>query len=224
MSIVLAPTVSAERPEISDIRGMLSRRPAFIAFVSACCCLGAPAAAAATEPVARSAKPGTEPDCPSERGFHADLELDPTAYALGGFSLHVGLGFRKLRLDLGVFGLRVPEFVHQQPDFSVRAAGYGLKLQYFPFAEQRGAFVGVDGAVTHSDVHLQGSQLSARDDQLVVGVNGGIRIDIVGGLFVTPWISVGYAFAGDDVTLGGETFSSSPVIIFPALHFGYRLR
>jgi len=30
-----------------------------------------------------------------------DVEVDPTAYALSGNSIHVGVGYQHLRLDLG---------------------------------------------------------------------------------------------------------------------------
>jgi len=163
-------------------------------------------------------------DCPYEPRFHADLELDPTAYALDGFSLHAGVGWGKLRLDLGVFGLTVPEFVHQQHDFDVAFDGYGVKVQYFPFAEQRGLFFGLDGAYSRSSVRLEGSQLSARDNQFALGGNAGYRIDLVGGFYLTPWLGVAYAFGAQDVTLGGKTFTANPLIIFPALHLGFRLR
>jgi hypothetical protein len=201
-------------------------RPALISLGSAWFGFIAPASVRASEVhTAPSSPPDTSSDCVRERRFHADFELDPTAYALDGFSLHVGLGWNALRFDLGVFGLRVPEFVHQQPDFDVAFDGYGVKVQFFPFAEQRGAFVGVDAAYSRSLVRLQSSQLlSARDSQLAVGVNAGFRFDVVGALYLTPWLGMGYAFGADDAQLGSETFRANPLIVFPAVHLGYRLR
>jgi len=160
----------------------------------------------------------------AEGRFHADLELDPTAYALDGFSLHVGLGWDALRVDLGVFGLRVPEFVHRQRDFDVAFDGYGVKAQYFLFAKQRGLFVGVDAAHSRALIRLQGSQLAARDHQLALGVNAGVRFDIAGDLYLTPWLGLGYSFGADDVSLDGQTFAANPLLVFPAVHLGYRLR
>lgn len=176
---------------------------------------------------AHAAAPDARPEIPrasTEGSFHADIELDPTAYALDGFSLHAGLGWSKLRVDLGVFGLRVPQFVHQQRDFDVAFDGYGVKAQYFPFAPQRGGFVGIDGGVSRSHIHLEGTQLTARDNQVSVGVNAGWRFEVIGGLYATPWLGVGYALGQDDVTLGGKTFAGSSLIVFPAVHLGYHLR
>lgn len=194
-----------------------------LALGSACVCTLVTARARAASPVTAA---GSEraADLMRESRFHADLELDPTAYALDGFSLHVGLGWNALRVDLGVFGLHVPEFVHRQPEFDLAFDGYGVKLQYFPFATQRGAFIGVDAAHSRSRVCLRGTQLAARDNQFTLGVNAGMRVDLVAGLYVTPWLGVGYAFGAEDLSLADQTFSANPLIVFPALHLGYRLR
>jgi hypothetical protein len=199
-------------------------RRASLAVAFVWLCLETSARAVPAAPVSEPQSADTAPDCPGERRFHADLELDPTAYALDGFSLHVGLGFRALRVDLGAFGLHVPEFVHGQKDFEQAFDGYGVKVQYFPFAEQRGAFIGVDGAYSRSSIHLRGSQLSARDRQFVLGINAGFRLDLPANFYVTPWLGVGYAFGAEDVTLAGQTFDTNPLILFPAIHLGYRLR
>jgi len=45
-------------------------------------------------------------EAPSRR--HADFEVDPTALVLAGHSLHVGSGWKRVRLDLGAFATLVP--------------------------------------------------------------------------------------------------------------------
>lgn len=202
---------------------MFRHQLARVALGSACVCTVIAAPARAASPVGAAGSERTADPMPESR-FHADLELDPTAYALDGFSLHVGLGWNALRVDLGVFGLHVPEFVHRQADFDVAFDGYGVKLQYFPFSAQRGAFIGVDAAYSRSRVYLRGTQLTARDNQFALGVNAGVRVDLVAGLYVTPWLGVGYAFGAEDLSLAGRTFSPNPLIVFPAVHLGYRLR
>ncbi|MFO0658259.1 MAG: hypothetical protein U0165_00270 [Polyangiaceae bacterium] len=67
----------------------------------------ATAAPTATEP---SSTDTTAPARTSE--FHADFEVDPTAYVLDGYSLHVGLGQGRFRLDLGAFAMKVPGAIH----------------------------------------------------------------------------------------------------------------
>ena len=155
-------------------------------------------------------------------GFHADFEVDPTAYALRGHSLHVGLGWDRLRLDLGAYAMALPQALHGNEDFDVSFDGFGAKLQYFPFAEQEGAFFGVDGGVTRPLVQRVGTDLAERQTQVGVGVNLGWRLLLGERFFATPWLGLGYTFGADDVTLAGSTFEAMPFTVFPAVHLGYR--
>src|SRR4051812_21013814 len=97
--------------------------------------------------------------------LHADVEIDPTAYVLSGNSIHVGIGTGRYRLDLGNFAMAMPQFVHGDDGFDVSFHGYGAKLQVFPFAEQRGWFVGVDGGVSRVLIQRQGSDLAVQQTQ-----------------------------------------------------------
>lgn len=164
---------------------------------------------------ARAADPGDT---------HGDIEIDPTAYVLDGYSLHAGIGYKHLRVDLGVYAMKLPGFVHGNDDFDIAFDGYGTKIQLFPFAEQRGAFIGVDGGVTRVHAHVKGTDLEKRETQIGAGVDAGYRIVLPAGFYVTPWIGVGYAFNSHDISVGGKTFKNNPVTLFPAVHLGYRFR
>ena len=156
--------------------------------------------------------------------FHADVEVDPTAYALSGNSIHVGIGYDHLRLDLGNFAMALPQVVHGDDGFDVSFDGYGIKLQYFVGDEQTGLFAGVDGGVLRVLAQRQGTDLAARDLEFGVGVHVGYRIALPADFYVTPWIGVGYDFGVDPVTLGGKTYAASSISVFPAIHVGYRFR
>jgi hypothetical protein len=156
--------------------------------------------------------------------FHADIEVDPIAYVLGGYSLHAGLGSGPVRVDIGAFALDLPEFFHGNPDFDVSFNGYGAKLQYFPFAEQGAGFFGVDVGVARQLVQRKGSAEMNRLTWVGLGGHVGWRFDLVGGLYATPWLGVSRTFGNDAVTLQGKTFEPSPVVFFPAVHIGLRLR
>lgn len=172
--------------------------------------LAAPARSAAPEPA------GAE--------LSADVEVDPTAYALAGYSVHAGLNLGHWRLDLGAFALSVPEFVHGNKDFDASFNGYGVKVQYF-FADTHDGFVlGLDAGHIRSLVQRKGSDLAATDQALSLGVNAGYRFKLYTGLYATPWLGVGYALGSEDITLGGATFEAQPVTIFPAVHLGYAFR
>ena len=161
---------------------------------------------------------------PVSEAFHADAEVDPTAYVFGGYSVHVGLGYRNLRLDVGAFAMDLPEFVHGNDGFDASMNGFGLKLHYFPFAEQRGAFVGVDAGLVRILVRREGTSLASQQTQLSTGVHAGYRFLLPANLYVTPWIGVSRGFNVRDVTLGDATFDSNPLSVFPAVHLGYRFR
>jgi hypothetical protein len=179
--------------------------------------------AASLVPLTAAAAPETAPDAAPE-GFHADVELDPTAYVLDGNSIHVGLGWRRLRLDVGNFAIAVPRLVHGNDGFDVAFYGYGAKLQWFPLAEQRGPFVGVDAAVVRARIDRRGSDAGARQLLIGGGVHVGYRIALPAGFYATPWIGVGYQLGAEDVMLGGATYEASALTIFPAIHLGYRFR
>jgi hypothetical protein len=186
----------------------------------ACTAIGAVRPAAASETADGGAP--TAPREPLQSRFGFDLEADPTAFVLGGYSLHAGLGWRGLRLDIGGYGMNVPELMHGNAGFDASFRGVGAKLQWFPFAERRGAFIGVDAGVAWLRVEPEGSDLSATQTQLGVGVNGGYRIDLPYGLYVTPWLGIGYTMNNRDLHVGERTFESSPISFFPAVHVGYR--
>jgi hypothetical protein len=171
-----------------------------------------------------TAEPNPAADPRAQSGLHADAEVDPTAYALDGYSLHVGIGYRRVRVDVGAYAMAIPSFVHGNDDFDVAFDGYGAKVQYFPFDEQLGAFIGIDGGVTRVQVQRRGTDLARRDTQVGVGVDAGYRFDLGAGFHATPWLGVGYSFGTDDATLAGKTFESSKVTVFPAVHVGYRFR
>src|SRR5262245_36496062 len=86
-------------------------RLAVLAVLAACgvFLLTGVAAAAPPPPAAHATDtPAPAPSRALDPRFHADVEIDPTAYVLGGYSLHVGLGWRRVRVDLGAFAMTLP--------------------------------------------------------------------------------------------------------------------
>ncbi len=179
-----------------------------------------PSAAAPPMEGEAPAKPTETEETVAAFGF--DLEVDPTAYVLEGYSLHAGLGWQHFRLDLGAFALDAPEFLHGNPGFDVSFDGFGAKLQWFPWDVRSGAFFGVDAAVALLEVELASGGPSAEQTQLTAGFNGGWRFDLPYGLYATPWVGVAYTFGADDIVLAGKSFESNAVVVFPAVHLGYR--
>lgn len=160
------------------------------------------------------------PLTPSE-SLKVDVEVDPLAYALSGFSLHAGLAYKHLRVDLGNYGMTLPRFAQPNREFDVSFVGFGLKAQYFFLASQAGLFAGADAGITRS--HLVRSKSSEHADfsRVGVGVHGGYRIDLFAGVYITPWVGFSYTFAQPALNLGDATYRPSSFSVFPAIHVGY---
>ncbi len=165
-----------------------------------------------------------EPDASprNEKAAHLDAETDPTAFIMSGYSLHVGLGWKRARLDLGGYGMDLPAFVHGNKGLDASFYGAGAKLHYFLLAEQTGPFLGIDGGVMRLNIRSTDTDASAGATQVAVGVNAGYRIMLPAGLYATPWVGVGYTLNSRDIAVGAQTFKSIPVTFFPAIHIGYR--
>ena len=153
----------------------------------------------------------------------ADIELDPLAYALGGTSVHGGIQVDRFRFDLGAFSLDVPEAFHGNMGFALSMAGAGLKLDYFPLAQNTGLFFGAEVSLSKTTIIESGSKQADRATHAGVSARVGYRIDLGKAFFLSPWVSVGYA-SGEDRVIGGRTFEHSRLTVFPTVHIGYRFR
>lgn len=161
---------------------------------------------------------------PASASPSVDVEVDPIAYAFGGYSLHVGIGWESLRLDLGAFAMDLPGFVHGNDGFDASFDGFGFKLQYFPFADQSGGFVGIGGGMSRALIQRKGTELASKGEEFGVGLNLGWRFDLPGGFYATPWIGLDYAFGDRNTSIGGESFEQDQWTIFPTVHLGYRFK
>jgi hypothetical protein len=180
--------------------------------------LGAASAPAASDAPADATRGAAGPE------WHADVEVDPTAYIFNGNSLHVGLGYRRWRLDLGNFGLDLPEFAEPNSGFDASGNGYGLKLQWFPLAEQAGLFVGVEAAVARMNISQRSTGVAATQKQFSSGVNAGYRFSLPADFYVTAWAGLSYAVGARDVAFDGADYEMNPWRVFPAVHMGYQFR
>ncbi len=158
-----------------------------------------------------------------------DVEIDPSTYALNGYSVHAGVWADQVRFNLGAFSLDVPEEIHGEEALDVTFHGYGLKVQYFPFAEgfaaskRSGVFVGLDGGVVKRLVRSQAAEEASYRNLYGGGMELGWRFQSRRGFYLTPWVGVGSAFNGEPITVGGRDFGERDWVVFPALHFGLNL-
>jgi hypothetical protein len=179
-------------------------------------------ATAATPDTTADATTTLEPQ--PERALGVDIEVDPLAYALGGASVHAGLHIKRVRLDLGVFSLPVPEAIHGNEGFHAQGHGFGLKADWFVKEGNKGLHLGVQTDLTHQTVTEEESTETARYRELAVGGRVGYRIQHKSGLYVDPWVGLAYRTnTPTELELGDRTFTQSKLMPFPTLHVGWRL-
>lgn len=148
-----------------------------------------------------------------------DVEVDPIAYALDGYSLHVGLSPNFGRLDLGLFAMRLPDEVVGNENFEASFRGAGLKWDFSPISSQ-GLFLGIDGGWSEQRfVHLPTDREIIRHEY-GYGVRTGYRM-IFSSLTVTPWLGISYNPKSDDVVVGDDILKRQKWVPFPTVHIGY---
>ncbi len=153
-----------------------------------------------------------------------EVETDPIAFGLRGFSGHVGrqIAGGAGRLQIGVFGADVPEVWHGHDGVDIRARGVAVKADYFFGGHPGGLFVGVDGVYTHTRYQRDATGSETTRNGSGIGPRVGYRFNIGAHLYITPWVSVSYLFNTDDVMLGGERLEQKSYMFFPTVHVGWR--
>jgi hypothetical protein len=192
----------------------MQRTPITILFVLA--------SASASAERAPEAPPA--PSRATPRALHLDLEVDPTAYAFSGFSVHAGVGWRALRLDLGAYGMDIPGFFHGNEGWDASFVGAGAKLQWFPFSDQRGFYVDVSAGVSRERVELRATGATATETVSALGADAGYRVSLPHGFYATPWAGFSVNLNADDVMLDGQRYTKKAIVPFAAVHLGYRFR
>lgn len=159
---------------------------------------------------------------PAPAKAQVEVEADPLAYALNGFSLHAAKVLGPGRVSVGTFGVDVPRAFHGNDGWDSTVRGATVKLDYLG-ASIDGFFVGVDGLYARTSYALSGDDARERRDGFGVGIRGGYRIPLGGrGLYVVPWVGVSYGFGGEEVVIDTETFERRALTVFPTVHVGWR--
>lgn len=151
-----------------------------------------------------------------------EVEADPFAYALNGYSGHLAYVAHPARISVGMFGIDAPEFLHGNEGWDLRSRGATVKVDYL-MGSPDGFFVGFDTGYQRATLALDATGAREEQDVFGVGVRSGYRITFPGtGFYLVPWMSVSYLFNPDDVVLDGETFEQSSVQVFPTVHLGWQ--
>jgi hypothetical protein len=153
-----------------------------------------------------------------------EAEVDPMAYALNGFSVHVGhpIFDRRSRLQFGAFGAETPEWIHGNSGFTEDSRGATFKFDYFPTRPVGGLFFGADTSYSRVRYELNQTHECTYRNLVALGPRVGYRLNFGQHLYVSPWVSVDYQFNAKDVTISGKIFHESRYSVFPAVHLGWR--
>jgi hypothetical protein len=150
-----------------------------------------------------------------------DVEIDPAAYALHGYSLHVGLNSGHMRYELGAYAADVPRWMHGNKGFDASMRGVGAKLHYY-FGETHEAwFAGIGFGPSRERIEHRASSDTTTRTLYGAGVEAGYRFRLGGGFYATPWAGLEYLPRARDVTLDGERYADKRVLPFAAVHVGY---
>jgi len=150
-----------------------------------------------------------------------EVEADPIAFGLSGYSAHLGLRFGAFRVDVGAFGARIPEWVHGNEGWTSKTNGVGAKLDYV--GSGNGLFAGVEGDCGRTTRTFTSAVMSVTRDDCAAGGRLGYRL-VLGHtrLYIAPWLGVDYTFGAIGATAAGHTFDEKRVQLFPTVHIGWR--
>jgi len=123
-----------------------------------------------------------------------EVEADPSAYALHGYSAHVAppIFDGKSRLQLGAFAAETPEWVHGNSGWTEKSHGVTFKFDYFPMQPLQGLFIGLDTNYARTRYTLQETNQDAYRNIVGVGPRIGYPFELGEHLYTTLWASIDY--------------------------------
>jgi hypothetical protein len=157
-----------------------------------------------------------------------EMEIDPIAYLLKGYSFHGIYQPGRMRFDAGIFGIQIPESFHGNKGFAVLTQGFGLKAHYL-VTGTRGLFTGIGIGYTSSRAKHQETGVTNTGHGLGIGPEIGYRFfvqkpknGVIKGLYFSPWMSFGYNFITDKIQFQNFIYNQKKWEFFPTVHIGYR--
>lgn len=155
-----------------------------------------------------------------------EIELDPIAYLLNGYSIHGIYNLEHYRIDLGVYGIEQPSSIVGNKDFKVKTTGFGLKFNYL-IKKVNGFYVGIDAGYAANDIENKETKQKDISHNISIGAHLGYRLFLfpkskssINGIYLSPWAGAGYYFIYDKVKL--SDYEERSLSYFFTLHLGYR--
>ncbi|MCF0050511.1 hypothetical protein LXM25_10605 [Dyadobacter sp. LJ53] len=156
-----------------------------------------------------------------------EIEADPIAYILNGYSFHAGYTLAHLRFDVGVFGIKQPKFALANEQFSVRSSGFGVKADYL-FRANKGFFLGLQSDYGMDRIGLKTSDARIVSKSIILGARTGYRFmfgekeDQYKGLYLVPWVALMHTLDPTIVMQNNQSYEQKKWSVFPTIHLGYR--
>lgn len=156
-----------------------------------------------------------------------EVEADPIAFILNGYSFHAGYTMGHLRFDAGIFGIKQPGFALENKLFSVFSSGGGVKVDYL-LRPNRGLFVGLQSDYVTDKIGLKSGEATESVSGVTLGLRTGYRFmfgkkeNQFKGFYLVPWVGLIRSLNPSVVTQSGNTYSQSQWSVFPTIHLGYR--
>jgi hypothetical protein len=155
------------------------------------------------------------------QGF--EVEADPLAYLLKGWSIHTGYSIESWRFSLGTFGIDLPESIHGNEGFDSYMKGAGVSSDFFFSRYTEGLFIGANTGFMHFKIKNTDDGATAT----LIAYNPGLRVGYrwntgLGRLYVTPWFSLNYILNAKTLNVGNSTYTMNTWQPFPTVHIGWR--
>ncbi len=158
---------------------------------------------------------------------HLELEVDPIAYYLKGYSFHAGYQKSSFRYDVGLFGIELPKSFSKNHDFVERSKGFGFKVDYVG-EKAKGWFVGAETDYTAVSATYKITSQKENGKELGVGIRGGYRflfgksLNENKGFYITPWIGIDKIITTARMEFHQPEYKHQAIRIFPTVHAGWR--
>ncbi|MGH1539569.1 MAG: hypothetical protein ACRBHB_04045 [Arenicella sp.] len=162
-----------------------------------------------------------------------EIEVDPSTFALDGYSLHVRMfpdSTSKWRLGVGVYSLEFPDaFVdinseNKNQGWNVDLdLGLGLFAEYYFSDNKHGLYAGAQLAYQKFNISnsQSGSEQQSFANALLMPYVG-YRLPLSTHYYVQGWLGVGYSEkVSGETQLGTRHYDLDPLVGFGALHVGY---
>jgi hypothetical protein len=155
-----------------------------------------------------------------------EIEIDPVAYLLNGYSFHAIYNHNHFRFDTGIFGLEQPDALSGNKNYKAMSSGLGLKVNYL-FRAGNSFYAGADIGLGKTKITADATGASDTNHDVNAGVHVGYRVFVFGkkesflkGFYLTPWVGISYNHFYDKAKF--EDYKEDKIGYFATFHVGYR--